>query len=544
MKKENFWYVYVHTNKINGKKYIGITGQQRYWERWRSDGSGYKTQVFGRAIEKYGWDNFSHDILDKVTSESKACELEQFYIQKYKTNQPEFGYNISLGGESTMTGVYNLPSISIPVYQYSLNGDYIAEFPSMMEAERQTGIDNSAICACCKGIHKYTKEFIWSYEKRDKIEGVNPKEYRYEKIIKKQEKKVYKYNLQGEFIESYKSLSEASRVTGIDFKRISACCLGKRKRTDDYMWSYVFANKIEPFEKNIKPYSKKKKTVYQYDACGNLIAVYANVDDVVIEFNVSNSYLRKICRKNSDGIFSLYNGYIWSYCELNYTFFQIEINHKKSSMVCKMKKERISKYDNVNIYQYSKDGYFIKAYTDIKDVIKTLNLEPKAKYSIIACCKGKSKTSYEYQWRFYFCDRINEISKLQIEKPILKLNRNGVLIQEYENVMQIGSEYVKTVRQRAITNIINCACGRLKTFDGYIWIFKDDYTNLNIEYRQKSYKTIPVAQYDKDNNYIQTFNSIADAQNYLNIKNSHISDCCSGKRQTDHGYIWKYVNIH
>ena len=139
---------------------------------------------------------------------------------------------------------------------------------------------------------------------------------------------------------------------------------------------------------------------------------------------------------------------------------------------------------------------------------------------------------------------INEISKLQTEKPILKLNRNGVLIQEYENVMQIGSEYVKTVRQRAITNIINCACGRLKTFDGYIWIFKDDYTNLNIEYRQKSYKTIPVAQYDKDNNYIQTFNSIADAQNYLNIKNSHISDCCSGKRQTDHGYIWKYVNTH
>lgn len=258
MKKEKFWYVYAHTNKLNGKKYIGITGQQRYWDRWRSDGSGYKTQVFGRAIEKYGWDNFSHDILDKVTSESKACELEQFYIQKYKSNQPEFGYNISFGGESTTTGVYNLPSMSIPVYQYNLNGDYIAEFPSMMEAERQTGIDNSAICACCKGIHKYTKNFIWSYEKRDKIKGVDPKEYRYEKIIKNQEKKVYKYNLQGEFIESYKSLSEASRATGIDFKRISACCLGKRKRTDDYMWSYVFASKIEPFEKNIKLYSKKR----------------------------------------------------------------------------------------------------------------------------------------------------------------------------------------------------------------------------------------------------------------------------------------------
>lgn len=54
MSKEKVWYVYMHTNKINNKKYIGITCLDRYWDRWRSDGSGYKNQVFGNAIKNMG----------------------------------------------------------------------------------------------------------------------------------------------------------------------------------------------------------------------------------------------------------------------------------------------------------------------------------------------------------------------------------------------------------------------------------------------------------------------------------------------------------
>ena len=42
--------VYIHTNQINGKKYIGLT-KQTCEERWRHDGTGYKSQIkFYRAI--------------------------------------------------------------------------------------------------------------------------------------------------------------------------------------------------------------------------------------------------------------------------------------------------------------------------------------------------------------------------------------------------------------------------------------------------------------------------------------------------------------
>lgn len=308
MKNKKQWYVYMHTNKVNNKKYIGITGQERYWDRWRSDGSGYKTQVFGKAIQKYGWDNFKHEILEVVDSEDEALKQEQYYIETYNSDNPEYGYNISCGGVYTITGLYNLPSMSIPVYQYDLDGIFIAEYPSMMEAERQTGIDNSAICACCKGINSYTKDCMWSYKKYDNIPPINKKEFRYERVIQKQEKQIYQYSLDGDFIASYNSLISASEITGIDFRLISACCLNKngRKMTGGYMWSYDYNGK------KIQPYKKEHftKSVATYDMDGNLIKIYKSIKEAILELQLKQSAASNICSCIKGDKKSAY-GYVW-----------------------------------------------------------------------------------------------------------------------------------------------------------------------------------------------------------------------------------------
>lgn len=90
------WIVYCHTNKINGKKYIGITSQ-KIDRRWRK-GDGYKKQsVFGRAINKYGWDNFDHEIIEDNICTLEIDEKEQYYIELYNTVLPN-GYNVTKGG--------------------------------------------------------------------------------------------------------------------------------------------------------------------------------------------------------------------------------------------------------------------------------------------------------------------------------------------------------------------------------------------------------------------------------------------------------------
>lgn len=90
--------VYILQNEINKKKYVGITSQNPY-KRW-SRGKNYKkTSHIRKAIEKYGWDNFSHIIVDANLSKEEACRLETKLIKDYGTTDRLKGYNNSTGGE-------------------------------------------------------------------------------------------------------------------------------------------------------------------------------------------------------------------------------------------------------------------------------------------------------------------------------------------------------------------------------------------------------------------------------------------------------------
>lgn len=98
MGKKNF-IVYMHYNKINGKKYIGITSQ-KVKRRWRKNGEGYHScTLFYRAINKYGWESFEHIVLQSNLSKEKALEEEHKLIELYKTNNKEYGYNLTSGGD-------------------------------------------------------------------------------------------------------------------------------------------------------------------------------------------------------------------------------------------------------------------------------------------------------------------------------------------------------------------------------------------------------------------------------------------------------------
>lgn len=98
MLKNQDYFVYKHLNRINNKCYIGITCSSKPELRWKN-GLGYKSQVFYRAIEKYGWDNFDHIILHKNLTKEQAICQERFWVKLYKSEN--ISYNITDGGEGS-----------------------------------------------------------------------------------------------------------------------------------------------------------------------------------------------------------------------------------------------------------------------------------------------------------------------------------------------------------------------------------------------------------------------------------------------------------
>lgn len=110
---ENNYCVYIHINKINYKKYVGIT-KTSLTKRWGKDGAqylvkhkngSYKQPHFAHAIKKYGWANFKHDIFASNLSKKEACELEIFLIGILRTCDSKYGYNIQHGGQLGNAGV-------------------------------------------------------------------------------------------------------------------------------------------------------------------------------------------------------------------------------------------------------------------------------------------------------------------------------------------------------------------------------------------------------------------------------------------------------
>lgn len=74
---------------------------------------------------------------------------------------------------------------------------------------------------------------------------------------------------------------------------------------------------------------------------------------------------------------------------------------------------------------------------------------------------------------------------------------------------------------------------------------KDDYyVYMHIFPNNKKYIGIShLIQYDKNNNFINEFYGITEANNQTKINISNISQCASGKRKSAGGYIWRFKEV-
>ena len=169
--------VYCTHNKINGKKYIGShsANNPNYL------GSGFRLKI---AVKKHNRENFERVTLWEGPEEFKQ-EMEEYWIDYFNAYENPLFYNMSKKGVGCPSNKHHFPKsdetkqkisksmlgknnwsvggyTSKPIQQFDLNNNYIQVYPSVSEAQRQTGITNISTCALNK--IKTAGGFKWKYK--------------------------------------------------------------------------------------------------------------------------------------------------------------------------------------------------------------------------------------------------------------------------------------------------------------------------------------------------------------------------------------------
>lgn len=218
--------VYMHINKINNKKYIGITKQNPEY-RWGKDGINYKSSpYFYNAIEKYGWDNFEHKILYTNLNKDEACEKEKELIRQYDTQNKEFGYNILEGGSA--------PSIPEEV--------------RLQMSESMLGNTNGLGKKCSeekkRKISEAQKGRRLTEEHKKKLSDAKKGSTHVtiseeaKKKISNAHKKNQVFCLENQLV--YPSIQECARKLELQATSICACCKGRIKSVHGYHFEYYY----------------------------------------------------------------------------------------------------------------------------------------------------------------------------------------------------------------------------------------------------------------------------------------------------------------
>lgn len=122
------------------------------------------------------------------------------------------------------------------IYQYALNGEFIAEFSNTSEAAEKSGIREFNIQRACRGFRSTAGGYQW---KRVELPCThNSIAPIVEKKTSGEARKIIQFSLDGNYIRLYESIADAVRQTGINSKSIRDAANGKQKQAGGYKWEY------------------------------------------------------------------------------------------------------------------------------------------------------------------------------------------------------------------------------------------------------------------------------------------------------------------
>lgn len=300
------WCIYKHTNKVNGKVYIGQTCQVPE-ERWQG-GNGYThNPLFYNAIKKYGWkEGFTHEIIEEnILTQDLANEREIYYIALY--NSYEEGYNLTKGGnnaEHRGDSVYQIDMVTLQI---------VAEYPTLRHAGRAFEAGHALIRRVCKKelidgrYYLSAYGYYWCYVE-DYTSDWKPLLSRDTHTSGEEIYQISKIGNSYVIIDAFPSILNAAEKLNLSNSAIWHCCNnGKYLTCGEYYWCYAknYSNEWQP-RTNKNEEKKKKVRRIEDGAIFNSIAEAARASGIKSPETIS-----RCC----NGKQKTAGGYHWEYVD-------------------------------------------------------------------------------------------------------------------------------------------------------------------------------------------------------------------------------------
>ena len=363
--KEPYGFIYITTNMINGKKYIG---QKKFCEGWkRYLGSG---TLLREAIKKYGKENFIRDIVAIAYSSEELNRLEIEFIKNHNADDDRNKYyNITKGGNGA----------GLPGELNGMYGKHHTEEVKKKISEANKGEKNSFY-----GRH-HTEETKEKLRIANKGKWMGKDSPLSKKVICLETKEIFD------------CISEIGRLKkNVNPSNISACCRGEQKSAFDKTWMFLDDyKKLSEEEVNKKMIESKQgiKGTHNPKArkivCLNTREEFELIKDASKKYGITKSLVSSCC---SGTYISVTSKVLGSKLVFRYYEDYIKLSEKEINDLIMYGKYNCNHSDRIICLDTQKVYYCARQVEEETKLFAT---------SITACCKGRYKRVGKLSWMYY-----------------------------------------------------------------------------------------------------------------------------------------------
>ena len=405
-------------------------------------------------------------------------------------------------------------SKSKKITQYSIQGEIIKTFPSIVEAFQQTGIGTDTISKCALHKSKFASGFVWRYE-GDTYEGDFTR--RELKIT------VCQYDKSGELIAKFPSITSAAKSVQANAASIKSCLSGNSRTCRGYVWR----REDQPYQgehKNLR----RTKAVVKSDRAGNILGIFPSMTTAAETIGLTPDAIHK----NIIGQNHTAGGFVWRYATLE------ESGEEPEYTAPKPNKKPINA---ISVEQYSKNGTKVASYDTITEASEKSGIGMQTIKNFI---DNPNHTYGEYIWRRKgdeYAGELENTVRIHDAKTVTQYDLEGNKIKVY------ASTYLATKAMNYPSSWISAvASGRLNMAHGYIWQYGDGPEKIDLDAywadtklrRDKVNKT--VSCYDLSGNKIDSYKSMSEASRQQATTRKNVGAVVNGQSKSSQELIWIY----